>query len=350
MSKVLPEDRSREDEIAQVMMGKPHVVILGAGTSRAACPTGDANGKQLPLMNDLVDLLGLERTLEKAGIDHHGRNFEDIYDQLYADDKYSKVRQELEDAVYGYFSSLQLPEHPTLYDHIVLSLRQKDVIATFNWDPFLMQAYRRNLAMFEGRLPRLQFLHGNVTVGYCESDKVLGLNGNDCKKCGTPFVPSKLLYPISAKNYQLDFLISTEWTELQAALASAFMITVFGYSAPKSDVSAIKLMKDAWGDVYARNMEQTEIIDIRSEDDLCSTWEPFIHTHHYEVHENFYDSWIANHPRRTGEAYWNQYWEANFIENNPIPKEADFPELWAWFARLREVEERESQPNAGSGS
>src|SRR5258708_32435540 len=144
MSKVLPEDRSKEDEIAQVMMGKPHVVILGAGTSRSACPTGDVNGKQLPLMNDFVDLLGLGKTLEEAGIDYHGQSFEDIYDQLYANDKYSKVRREIDYIVYGYFSSLQLPEHPTIYDHLVLSLRQKDVIATFNQDPFLMQAYRRN--------------------------------------------------------------------------------------------------------------------------------------------------------------------------------------------------------------
>jgi cyclic nucleotide-binding protein len=30
------------------------------------------------------------------------------------------------------------PELLTLYDHLVLSLRPKDVIATFNWDPFLI--------------------------------------------------------------------------------------------------------------------------------------------------------------------------------------------------------------------
>ena len=118
------------------------------------------------------------------------------------------------------------------------------------------------------------------------------------------------------------------------------MITIFGYGAPQSDVSAIDLMKSAWGEVSQREMEQTEIIDIRSEDDLCSTWEPFIHTHHYETHSSFYDSWIANHPRRTGEAYINQYWNAQFIDNNPIPKEFAFPELWAWFDRLKQVEEQ----------
>lgn len=116
-----------------------------------------------------------------------------------------------------------------------------------------------------------------------------------------------------------------------AVLKSTFMITIFGYGAPQSDVSAIDLMKSAWGDVNQREMEQIEIIDRRSEDDLRNTWELFIHTHHYETHSSFYDSWIANHPRRTGEAYINQYWNAQFIDNNPIPKNFAFPELWAWL-------------------
>jgi hypothetical protein len=33
---------------------------------------------------------------------------------------------------------LELPDHPTVYDHLLLSLRKKDAIFTFNWDPFLL--------------------------------------------------------------------------------------------------------------------------------------------------------------------------------------------------------------------
>ncbi|MFW6223076.1 MAG: hypothetical protein ACOC3T_05645 [Bacteroidota bacterium] len=36
---------------------RPHVVILGAGASAAAFPQGDANGKKLPVMNDLADIV-----------------------------------------------------------------------------------------------------------------------------------------------------------------------------------------------------------------------------------------------------------------------------------------------------
>lgn len=36
----------------------PHVVILGAGASKAAMPDGDKSGKMIPLMDNLPDILG----------------------------------------------------------------------------------------------------------------------------------------------------------------------------------------------------------------------------------------------------------------------------------------------------
>lgn len=326
-------DVSVEQEIKQIQMGKPHVVILGAGASYAAFPNGDKNGVRLPLMNNFVDILGLSDLLYQTGINFETDNFENIYNQLYQSNAHQEVREELEKIIYDYFSRLEIIDEPTIYDHLLLSLREKDVVATFNWDPFLLLAYRRNAQKF--KLPRLLFLHGNVGVGYCEKDKVAGINGSRCSKCSCVLAPTKLLYPIAEKNYHLNGFISLQWKELNQHLQSAFMITIFGYGAPQSDVSAIDLMKSAWGNVNQRVMEQTEIIDIRSENDLCNTWDPFIHTHHYETHSSFYDSWIANHPRRTGEAYINQYWNAQFIDNNPIPKELAFPELWAWYDRSK---------------
>jgi hypothetical protein len=69
------------------------------------------------------------------------------------------------------------------------------------------------------------------------------------------------------------------------------------------------------------------------------------HTHHYEVHTDFYESWIANHPRRTGEAYWSQFLGARFIENNPVPRTGNFGELWAWFEPLVATEARAPEDN-----
>lgn len=333
-----------QEEVSQIKMEKPHVVILGAGASYAAFPNGDKYGKRLPLMNNFIQVLGLENLLAEALNEFKTSNFEEIYDQLHKNSKYDTVRAELEKVIYTYFKDMEIPDQPTIYDHLLLSLRGKDVVATFNWDPFLIQAYRRNVPRFS--LPRLIFLHGNVMVGTCEKCKVTGVNGNICSKCRTTLQPTKLLYPIGEKNYHLDGFISSQWKELQYFLKDAFMITVFGYGAPVSDVSAVELMKEAWGEVEKREMEQTEIIDIRDENDLQKRWDKFIHTHHYEVHSSFYDSWIANHPRRTGEAYINQYWEAQFIDNNPLPKDLSFPRLWEWLTPLKEVEDKAALQNA----
>ena len=318
-------------------MGKPHVVILGAGASYAAFPAGDNNGKRLPLMNNFIETLGLNDLIDRSGLNFTSSNFEEIYSLIHSDPNLIGIREELEAAVYGYFRAMELPDYPTIYDHLVLSLRNKDFIATFNWDPFLVQALRRNGKRF--KLPRVLFLHGNVEVAYCADGHIMGNNGSTCSYCGKLLTPTKLLYPVGEKNYHLDEFISRQWATLADVLKHAFMITIFGYGAPTSDASAIDLLKSAWGNINDRSFEESEIIDIRTEDDLRETWAPFIHTHHYRVEKDFYDSWVANHPRRTGEAYWNQFFEAKFIENNPLPANATFPELWDWFQQLQDVED-----------
>jgi hypothetical protein len=48
---------SVQEEIDQVVMQRPHVVVSGAGASRANCPNGDAKGRVLPLVNDFAQVL-----------------------------------------------------------------------------------------------------------------------------------------------------------------------------------------------------------------------------------------------------------------------------------------------------
>ena len=263
------------------------------------------NGRKLPLMNNFVETLGIDDLVSRTGLSFASDNFEDIYSEIHNKPKLEDIRKELENTVYDYFSEMALPDEPTLYDHLVLSLRNKDVIATFNWDPFLVQAIRRNGSRF--KLPRPLFLHGNVNVGYCPEGHMMGNNGSICHRCGEPLRRTKLLYPVEEKNYHLDKFISLQWATMADALKETFMLTIFGYGAPSSDVSAIALFKEAWGSVDSRTMEETEVIDIREEDDLIETWSLFIHSHHCQVQCDFYDSWIANHPRRTGEAHMNRF-------------------------------------------
>lgn len=328
---------STASEIAQVRSVRPHLVFVGAGASRAALPDGDAQGRRLPVMNDLVGTVGLDVVLDRAGVDHRSRNFEELYSDVASDPARHALRAEIEEAVFAYFADLSLPPHPTIYDQLVLSLRRKDIIATFNWDPFLIQAYRRN-AKAVPSLPQLLFLHGNVLAGYCAADEIRGVRGGSCSRCGEPFAPTPLLFPIANKDYSDNPAIQHAWEVLRNALKEALFVTVFGYGAPRSDKAAVAAMARAWGKAKDRQFEQVELIDIRPEGQLRRSWRRFIHTHHSDVVNSFAGSWIANHPRRSVEAFYNQYIEALFIENNPVPLPATLPTLWSWFAPLGQAE------------
>jgi hypothetical protein len=324
-----------DEEIADVRVNRPHVVILGAGASRASFPQGDRHGRALPLMNDLVATLGLEELLLQAGINPDD-NFESIYSGLAESATSSTLLFDINARLETYFSLLELPDGPTIYDELVLSLRSKDIIATFNWDPLLWQAMLRNHEFAD--MPTVVYLHGNVAIGYCSDHKTKGMRSGWCSVCRNDFIPSRLLYPVLVKGYMTDPFISMEWTFLQSRLKAACMLTIFGYAAPDSDVEAIELMSAAWGNVNDRNMEQVEIIDIRPHDELRDSWSRFVHTHHYEVHEAFHQSWIANHPRRTGEAWWAQFFEAKFVSEHRIPRCDSLAELQRWFEPLLLVE------------
>ena len=318
-----------QSEIKSAEFGRPHVVILGAGASLAAFPNGDRNGRRLPVIKNFVEIVGLTALLADHGINPPYGDFEAIYSDIASNPAQVGLREEIELRVQDYFAALELPDTPTLYDHLILSLRPKDVIATFNWDPFLWHAAARNHHF--GKAPCLLFLHGNVAIGYCHDCKVVLSRHQECSRCHQPLAASPLLYPVKQKDYQSDPAIAGHWRTLARALKKAWTVTFFGYGAPLTDVEAVKLLGDAWGDVEKRNLEETEIIDVRPEQDLISTWAPFIHTHHYTINKSFYDSYIGRHPRRSCEALWARLMDCQFTEGTQIPTSLDFDELYEWF-------------------
>jgi hypothetical protein len=328
----MPTDKMSFEELkTEVNFGRPHVVILGAGASVAALPGGDANGIRLPVMLNFVETLGIEGILSDAAVKWKDRNFEDIFQELTEDPSLVIARQKVEDAVSGYFGSMTLPAQLTIYDYLVLSLRQKDVVATFNWDPFLFSACLRNRTV--APMPQILFLHGCAVIGYCEEHSQQGLLSARCRICNRQFTPTKLLYPIKNKNYDSDAYISSQWRTLHKALENAFILTVFGYGAPASDAAAIKLMSDAWGLASERNLEETEIIDIKSEKELADNWKPFIHSHHYRATKDYLHSLLGRFPRRTCEAIWAETQEIKFLDYvNPFPDfHNSLPELQNWI-------------------
>ena len=231
-----------------------------------------------------------------------------------------------------------MPDKPTLYDHLVLSLREKDLIATFNWDPFLFDACWRNHAF--APLPHVVYLHGSVRVGYCAEDRRKGLVGTACSICGMPFTPSKLLYPITKKDYSSNPFTSAEWNTLRSAFKDTFVVTVFGYSAPQTDVDAVALMRESWGDLGNRNFEEFEFIDIKDQGEMGRTWRDFIFEGHYRSHRSFYASLLGKHPRRTCESLWNNLIEAKFTTARDVPQDVDFPTLYEWLRTAISAETR----------
>ena len=333
-------EMTREELIEDTKIGRPHVVILGAGASKAAFPNGDRNGLKLPQMNDLVETIGLEETFIKYGIPYKDINFEEIYDELSDDEENKPIIEAIDGQVWNYFNRLKLPDNPTIYDYLVLSLRDKDLIATFNWDPFLYQAcWRYNKQV---KLPNVAYLHGNVSIGFCLTDRRKGLIDRNCSVCNKPYTPSKLLYPIKKKDYSADPFINSEWDGLRQYLEDAYMLTIFGYSAPDSDVEAIELMKNAWGKWEDRNLEQVELIDIKDETTLRNTWGDFIHTHHFDYFSDFFQSSLSLFPRRTCEAQWNSTMEVRFLKQNPVPRDLAVQELLDWYSPLFEAEKNKA--------
>jgi hypothetical protein len=336
-----------KEEIETVHGSGGHVVLLGAGASLAATLRNpEKNGKKLPLMNNIVEIVGLEDVINSLPneIKEHKANFETLYSLLHELTGFDDERTLIEERVYKYFESMDLPDTPTIYDYLILSLRaHKDVIATFNWDPFLYKAYLRN---YNFTLPPgVLFLHNNVAIGFDEENGHSGPAGWTSKETLKDFKPTKLLFPVAKKDYNSDPFLIGQWDSLQKSLKKAEKFTVFGYSAPKSDVEAIELLQKGWGDVNNRSMEQFEFIDIQEENSLVTSWNSFVHSSHYDYCNDYFDSSLAYHPRRTIEShhYVTQPMTINhmFLDGNQVPDNfRTLEEMWEWHRPLIEAEKK----------
>lgn len=217
-----------------------------------------------------------------------------------------------------------------------MSLRSKDQIYSFNWDPLLLQAYRRHNKI--DNLPSIHFLHGNVAVGICKKDKTAGFIQNPCSKCKQPFRPVKLLYPVASKDYDSNIFIRNEWNTLRKNLEHSFMLTLFGYSAPKTDIVAKKMMNKAWDINKTKEYNEIQIVDIKSEEELHETWSDFIVRHHYSCLDSIRNTLIYRYPRRSCVAWGESIMELNPWHDNNLPKFKDIQDLHKWFKPLLKQE------------
>lgn len=312
---------------------RPNIVLLGAGASRAAFPKGDAAGQPLPVMDDLVDIVGLQPLIEQAALnDVKERNFEVIYCRLASEASYADKVKEMERRIHSYFAALSLPNCATIYDRLLLSLRPKDAVFTFNWDPFLFDAYQRNRNAVP--LPEIFFLHGNVRIGACLEHDRWGERKERCSECFQPLAGVPLLYPIGQKDYSTNPYIQRNWDAAKILFRDSFTLTIFGYGAPASDKDAVELLQSAWTSRSDRTFEHIEIIDIDSQSSLYDRWSPFAPTHHYRVTRTFEQSRLARWPRRSCESLIYPMAQGVPCEEFPVPTTDSLAELQAFAAEI----------------
>jgi hypothetical protein len=220
-------------------------------------------------MQDFVKTVGLEDLIRHHGYDP-ADNFETVYSSIHKTGMTSLL-DELNHLVRTYFEEVRLPKVPTIHDYLVLSLRPKDVIISFNWNPLLPQAFQRWRALAKA-LPELVFLHGNVDVGLHRRERRYGFLSDH-----PTFEPTRLLDPVEQKDYNCDNFIAEQWNRATWFLGNAYLVTVFGYSSPVTDVEARSLLLDAWIDNPTYTLAEIKIIDITNTVDVEISWSDFIY-------------------------------------------------------------------------
>lgn len=230
--------------------------------------------------------------------------------------------------------TLVLPDEPTFYDYLVLSLRPKDAIVTFNWDPLIIQAYKRWRRL--GRvLPDLIFLHGNVDLGLDLKQKTFTFLSDKPEQ-----TPTKLLYPVEKKDYNTDEFVADQWLRATDALSEAYYVSIVGYSAPQTDVEAKSLLLKAWRDNSTRTLAEFSIVDIRKAEEVEASWSDFLEGVHGGAISDVWQEYLMFHPRRTCEAFAFATLQQDPWADDRYPQCKTLDELEIWIKPLIEEEAR----------
>lgn len=239
------------------------------------------------------------------------------------------MQKKLEYKICEYFGKLVIPDEPTLYDYLILSLTEKDAIISFNWDPFLMQAYCRNMNV--GNLPELIFPHGNSGVGICNKCRVKGYANCICPHCYGDLEQMPLLYPIGKKDYSGISVIKNEWERAKFVLSKAAGITVYGYGAPVTDIEAVELMKTANNISQMKDIAPFTIINLaENEKEQREKWLDFYDVRMMMYCNSFEETILWRNPRVSLETLFDA-----ILQQQPRSEEKSFKK----FSSLGELQE-----------
>ena len=128
-------------------------------------------------------------------------------------------------------------------------------------------------------------------------------------------------------------------------LAEAYYVTVYGYSAPTTDVEAMALLLEAWRDNPARALAQIGIVDVREPAEVEASWSDFIVRTHGGASTDFSHDRLMRHPRRTCESFASATLLQDPWREDPFPISCSLAELETWVKPL--IEEEASGKLAG---
>ena len=86
-----------------------------------------------------------------------------------------------------------------------------------------------------------------------------------------------------------------------------------------------------WGDPEDNKARRIQLINTADPDSLRDQWGAFFYSHYCDVYKDFRQSFLARHPRRSGEAFFDQYLEAIPVEDVPFPDLGPLADLHEWF-------------------
>ena len=153
------------------------------------------------------------------------------------------------------------------------------------------------------------------------------------------------MFPVKQKNYSEDPFIKNQWEILRWHLNYAYLVTIFGYSAPTTDIEAKNLMLSAWKDNPTRELAQFNIVDIKNREELKHSWKDFSVRQYngisddFGISDNLLNTYIFSHPRRTCEAFAMATLQQEPWRENPFPLISDLHLLHSWIAPLLKEEE-----------
>lgn len=111
------------DNYEKITKNRPHVVILGAGASKAALPEGDKYHKPISCMENFFQNLKMDDLINNLNLETKSSNLEKIFSEIEEKSKtnieFLNAKKQIENTIFDYFNSYSIPDEPTIYDFLL---------------------------------------------------------------------------------------------------------------------------------------------------------------------------------------------------------------------------------------